>query len=87
MHCMATFSRTLAVLLACIVAGPVLAAPGDGEGKSDLFNPLAGIAHGRSTWAQVIQRVLLNNETPKQAADWGQRQFEEIRRDNVRLLG
>jgi thiol:disulfide interchange protein len=41
---MATFSRTLAVLLACIVAGPVLAAPGDGEGKSDLFNPLAGIA-------------------------------------------
>jgi hypothetical protein len=51
------------------------------------INPLAGIAHGRSTWAQVIQRVLLNNETPKQAADWGQRQFEEIRRDNVRLLG
>lgn len=51
------------------------------------INPLAGIAHGRSVWAQVIQRVILNNETPQQAADWGQRQFEEIRRDNVRLLG
>lgn len=51
------------------------------------INPLAGVAHGRSVWAQVMQRVLLNNETPKQAADWGQRQFEEIRKDNARLLG
>lgn len=51
------------------------------------INPLAGIAHGSSVWSQVIQRVILNNETPKAAADWGQRQFEEIRKDNVRLLG
>lgn len=51
------------------------------------INPLGGIAHGSSVWAQVMQRILLNNETPKAAADWGQRQFEEIRKDNVRLLG
>jgi hypothetical protein len=30
--------------------------------------------------------MLLNNETPRQAVDWGQRQFEAIRADNIRLL-
>lgn len=50
-------------------------------------NPLAGIAHGRSVWAQAVQRMLLNNENPRQAVDWGQRQFEAIRADNTRLLG
>ncbi|WP_144185621.1 ABC transporter substrate-binding protein [Elioraea rosea] len=50
------------------------------------INPLAGIAHGRSVWAQAVQRMLLNNETPRQAADWGQRQFEAIRSDNARLI-
>jgi len=49
-------------------------------------NPLAGIAHGRSVWAQAVQRMLLNNATPRQAAEWGQRQFEAIRSDNARLL-
>jgi ABC-type glycerol-3-phosphate transport system substrate-binding protein len=49
-------------------------------------NPLAGIAHGRSVWAQAVQRMLLNNESPRQAVDWGQRQFEAIRADNTRLL-
>jgi ABC-type glycerol-3-phosphate transport system substrate-binding protein len=49
-------------------------------------NPLAGIAHGRSVWAQAVQRMLLNNEQPKAAAEWGQRQFEGIRRDNQRLV-
>jgi multiple sugar transport system substrate-binding protein len=50
-------------------------------------NPLAGAAHGRSVWAQSVQRMLLNNEAPKTAIEWGQRQFESIRRDNARVLG
>ena len=50
-------------------------------------NPLAGVAHGRSVWAQSVQRMLLNNESPKTAVEWGQRQFEGIRRDNARMLG
>ena len=49
-------------------------------------NPLAGVAHGRSVWAQAVQRMLLNNEAPKTAIEWGQRQFEGIRRDNARML-
>jgi ABC-type glycerol-3-phosphate transport system substrate-binding protein len=49
-------------------------------------NPLAGAAHGRSVWAQAVQRMLLNNESPKTAVEWGHRQFESIRRDNVRML-
>lgn len=49
-------------------------------------NPLAGSAHGRSVWAQAVQRMLLNNEQPRQAVQWGQRQFENIRRDNARML-
>lgn len=49
-------------------------------------NPLAGIAHGRSVWAQAVQRMILNNESPKAAVQWGHRQFEEIRRDNRRLI-
>ncbi|WP_337876347.1 extracellular solute-binding protein [Elioraea sp.] len=50
-------------------------------------NPLAGIAHGSSVWAQAVQRMVLNNETPKAAVQWGHRQFESIRRDNRRLIG
>ena len=49
-------------------------------------NPLAGVAHGRSVWAQAVQRMLLNNEQPKAAIEWGHRQFEGIRRDNARML-
>jgi hypothetical protein len=49
-------------------------------------NPLAGFAHGRSVWAQAVQRMILNNESPKAAVEWGHRQFESIRRDNQRLL-
>jgi ABC-type glycerol-3-phosphate transport system substrate-binding protein len=49
-------------------------------------NPLAGNAHGRNIWAQAVQRMLLNNEQPKAAVEWGHRQFEGIRRDNARLL-
>lgn len=49
-------------------------------------NPLAGIAHGRSMWAQVVQRVLIDNMAPAEAAKWGAKQFEEIRRENIRLV-
>jgi ABC-type glycerol-3-phosphate transport system substrate-binding protein len=49
-------------------------------------NPLAGSAHGRNVWAQAVQRMLLNNEQPKAAVEWGQRQFAGIRRENARLL-
>ncbi len=49
-------------------------------------NPLAGIAHGRSMWAQVVQRVVLENVSPAEAAKWGAKQFEEIRRENIRLV-
>ena len=50
-------------------------------------NPLAGIAHGRNVWAQVAQRMILNNESARTAVEWGHRQFDEIRRENRRLLG
>ncbi|MBX6374430.1 MAG: extracellular solute-binding protein [Acetobacteraceae bacterium] len=51
------------------------------------ISPLAGIAHGRNVWSQVAQRILLNNESPRAAVEWGHRQFEDIRRENRRLLG
>ena len=49
-------------------------------------NPLSGFAHGRNVWAQAVQRMLLNNESPRAAVEWGHRQFEGIRRDNARML-
>lgn len=49
-------------------------------------NPLAGAAHGRSVWAQAVQRMLMGNDSPKAAVEWGHRQFESIRRDNARML-
>jgi hypothetical protein len=49
-------------------------------------NPLAGAAHGRSVWAQAVQRMLMGNDSPKAAVEWGHRQFEAIRRDNARML-
>jgi ABC-type glycerol-3-phosphate transport system substrate-binding protein len=51
------------------------------------INPLAGIAHGRNVWSQVAQRMLLNNETPRAAVEWGHKQFDDLRRENKRLLG
>ncbi|GGG26940.1 hypothetical protein GCM10010964_13560 [Caldovatus sediminis] len=51
------------------------------------ISPLAGIAHGRNVWSQVAQRMLLNNESARAAVEWGHRQFEDIRRENRRLLG
>jgi hypothetical protein len=51
------------------------------------INPLAGIGHGRNVWSQVAQRILVNNENTRAAVEWGHRQFEDIRRENARLLG
>lgn len=51
------------------------------------INPLSGIGHGRNVWSQVAQRILVNNENPRAAVEWGHRQFEDIRRENRRLIG
>lgn len=51
------------------------------------INPLSGIGHGRNVWSQVAQRMLVNNESPRAAVEWGHRQFEDIRRENRRLIG
>jgi ABC-type glycerol-3-phosphate transport system substrate-binding protein len=50
------------------------------------INPLAGLGHGRNVWSQVAQRILVNNEAPRAAVEWGHRQFEDIRRENRRLI-
>lgn len=50
-------------------------------------NPLAGYVHGRSVLAQTVQKVVIENQTPEQAAKWGARELEMIRRENARLLG
>jgi len=50
-------------------------------------NPLAGIVHGRSVLAQTVQKVVIDNMAPAEAAKWGARELEAIRRDNMRLLG
>lgn len=51
------------------------------------ISPLAGVAHGRNVCSQVAQRMLLNNKSARAAVEWGHRQFEDIRRENRRLLG
>jgi len=50
-------------------------------------NPLAGYVHGRSILAQTVQKVVIDNQTPQQAAKWGARELETIRRENARLFG
>jgi ABC-type glycerol-3-phosphate transport system substrate-binding protein len=72
--------------LEVIFSGAVPQACNTGLEQKLGVNPLAGAAHGRSVWAQAVQRMLLNNESPKTAVEWGHRQFESIRRDNARML-
>ena len=46
-----------------------------------------GVSCGR--WCgpvQAVQRMLMGNDSPKAAVEWGHRQFESIRRDNARML-
>jgi multiple sugar transport system substrate-binding protein len=50
-------------------------------------NPLAGIVHGRSVLAQTVQKVVIDNVAPAEAAKWGARELEAIRKENARLLG
>jgi multiple sugar transport system substrate-binding protein len=50
-------------------------------------NPLAGYVHGRSILAQTVQKVVIDNMKPEEAAKWGARELEAIRRENARLLG
>jgi ABC-type glycerol-3-phosphate transport system substrate-binding protein len=50
-------------------------------------NPLAGIVHGRSILAQSVQKVVIDNMAPTDAAKWGARELERVRRENMRLLG
>jgi hypothetical protein len=70
-----------------IFTGYVPDACNTGHEQKKGVNPLAGIAHGRSVWAQVAQRMILNNESARAAVEWGHRQFDDIRRENRRLLG
>ena len=51
------------------------------------INPLAGIVHGRSILAQTVQKVVVDNWKAADAAKWGARELEGIRKSNLRLLG
>jgi multiple sugar transport system substrate-binding protein len=50
-------------------------------------NPFAGYVHGRSVLAQTVQKVVIDNMSPADAAKWGAKELEAIRRENIRLLG
>lgn len=50
-------------------------------------NPFAGYVHGRSVLAQTVQKVVIDGMSPADAAKWGARELEAIRRENIRLLG
>jgi multiple sugar transport system substrate-binding protein len=49
-------------------------------------NPLAGIVHGRGILAQTVQRVVLDDEAPAEAAKWGAGQLEQLRNEHLRLV-
>ena len=50
-------------------------------------NPLAGVVHGRSILAQTVQKVAVDNWKGADAAKWGARELEQVRKENLRLLG
>lgn len=50
-------------------------------------NPFAGYVHGRSILAQTVQKVVIDNMKPADAAKWGAGELAAIRRENIRLLG
>ena len=49
-------------------------------------NPLSGIVHGRSVLAQTVQKVVIDNMAPADAAKWGAGELESIRREHIRLI-
>ncbi len=51
------------------------------------INPLAGIVHGRSILAQTVQKVVVDGWKSADAAKWGAKELEQVRKDNLRLLG
>ena len=50
-------------------------------------NPLAGIVHGRSILAQTVQKVVVDGWKSAEAAKWGAKELEGVRKDNLRLIG
>ena len=49
-------------------------------------NPLAGIVHGRSILAETVQKVVLENWKPADAAKWGHTQLEQVRKEHINLV-
>jgi ABC-type glycerol-3-phosphate transport system substrate-binding protein len=49
-------------------------------------NPLAGIVHGRSILAETVQKVVLENWKPADAAKWGHGQLEQVRKEHINLV-
>ena len=49
-------------------------------------NPLAGIVHGRSILAETVQKVVLENWKPADAAKWGHAQLEQVRKEHISLV-
>jgi ABC-type glycerol-3-phosphate transport system substrate-binding protein len=50
------------------------------------INPLAGIVHGRLILAQTVQKVVIDNWSPKKAAQWGHAELQTVRKEHIRLL-
>jgi len=46
--------------------------------KSGVVNPYIGPIIARNIPAEVVQRVVLNNESPEKAAEWGQKRMQAL---------
>jgi len=49
-------------------------------------NPLAGIVHGRSILAQTVQKVVIDNWKAADAAKWGAKELDAVRKEHLRLV-
>ena len=49
-------------------------------------NPFAGIVHGRSILAQNVQKVVIDKLPAREAAKWGARELETVRKENMQLV-
>jgi multiple sugar transport system substrate-binding protein len=49
-------------------------------------NPLAGIVHGRAILAQTVQKVVIDNMKPADAAKWGAKELESVRKEHISLV-
>jgi multiple sugar transport system substrate-binding protein len=50
------------------------------------INPFAGIVHGRSILAQTVQKVVIDKMPPREAAKWGARELDTVRKENMQLV-